>query len=575
MSLINGQSILSLLILLTALPYSIQQSTNYEGSTELRVEGQHRMDSVMLMALLFLLLITVLTIWRFKVKRIRFIHETGLAMIYGLIMGALIRYTSHPNQTGLTYTCPVNTTNRTIPSELYVVRDNVTYAYKLSATYNNETPRVPQSQLVDRVVFDPEVFFYVLLPPIIFYAGYDLRRRHFFRNFGSILLFAMIGTTISCFVIGGIMYAFVSRIRSVNGFNFVDCLLFGAMISATDPVTVLAIFHDLHVDSKLYALVFGESVLNDAVAIVLYSSILTYSPYSAEGEGVFDAGALFRSIGIFIGIFVGSFVVICIHVLLLTLINVHITKLTSIKEYPLLETAIFAIMSYSTFLVAEALGLTGIVAILFCGITQSHYTYKNLSDESKKRTKQLFEVFNFLAENFIFSYMGLSFFVFPYHRWYMGFIAFAFLAMFVGRLCNVYPLSFILNRARRSKIGYNLQHMMFFAGLRGAIAFALAIRNTSSESRQLMFTTTLMIVFITVLINGGATTQMLLLLKIRVGQEEEEEEEEESQKSLPEPMPNNPYAATSSSVGDRSALASVWINFDKGYPFKKDISLPI
>ncbi|EDV22043.1 uncharacterized protein TRIADDRAFT_11627, partial [Trichoplax adhaerens] len=493
-----------------------------EGSTELRVEGQHRMDSVMLMALLFLLLITVLTIWRFKVKRIRFIHETGLAMIYGkpfsmhCLYGGWRRHSLDCARRYASYNAleddPIGVFVSSKHSRLRL--DSSLAQPSLLDIHFQSSSSIRCSKFV---VFDPEVFFYVLLPPIIFYAGYDLRRRHFFRNFGSILLFAMIGTTISCFVIGGIMYAFVSRIRSVNGFNFVDCLLFGAMISATDPVTVLAIFHDLHVDSKLYALVFGESVLNDAVAIVLYSSILTYSPYSAEGEGVFDAGALFRSIGIFIGIFVGSFgigFVICIHVLLLTLINVHITKLTSIKEYPLLETAIFAIMSYSTFLVAEALGLTGIVAILFCGITQSHYTYKNLSDESKKRTKQLFEVFNFLAENFIFSYMGLSFFVFPYHRWYMGFIAFAFLAMFVGRLCNVYPLSFILNRARRSKIGYNLQHMMFFAGLRGAIAFALAIRNTSSESRQLMFTTTLMIVFITVLINGGATTQMLLLLKI-------------------------------------------------------------
>ncbi|EDV22044.1 uncharacterized protein TRIADDRAFT_11431, partial [Trichoplax adhaerens] len=469
---------------------------------EQRVEDQHQLYSILLMVLLFLSLLTTLTAWRLKVKQVRFLHETGLSMFYGGVMGVLIRYTSMPSETAIAYTFPINITNRTTPSTFYVQDNNITYAYKLSATYRNETPELPISELVDRVGFDPEVFFYVLLPPIIFYAGYDLRQKHFFSNFGSILMFAVIGTTISCFVIGGIMYAFVSKIQVINGFDFIDCLLFGAMISATDPVTVLAVFHDLHVDSKLYVLVFGESVLNDAVAIVLYRSILAYSPYSAEGVDTFNAAGFFRSVGVFLGIFLGSFAM-------------HFTKLTRIGKYPLLETTIFAMMSYSTFLVAEAMKLTGIVAILFCGIIQSHYTHKNLSLESQKRTKQFFELLNFIAEKFIFSYMGLSVFVFPYHRWNIGFISFAFLAIFAGRLCNIYPLSFILNRVRQNKISCNLQHMMLFAGLRGAIAFALAIRNTSSESRQLMFTTTLMIVFATVIFNGGGTGQMLSLLKIR------------------------------------------------------------
>jgi NhaP-type Na+/H+ or K+/H+ antiporter len=86
--------------------------------------------------------------------------------------------------------------------------------------------------------------------------------------------------------------------------SIIPSLLFGSLISATDPVTVLAIFHDLHVDHDLYSLVFGESVLNDAVAIVLFRSV---DEYSGEGDN-FDAGSLFISVGSFIGIFLGSFV---------------------------------------------------------------------------------------------------------------------------------------------------------------------------------------------------------------------------------------------------------------------------
>ncbi len=88
-------------------------------------------------------------------------------------------------------------------------------------------------------------------------------------------------------------------------------------------------------------------------------------------------------------------------------------------------------------------------------------------------------------------------------------------AIFVGRVVNIYILSFILNLGRSKKISFRFQHMLMFAGLRGAIAFALAIRNTQDEVRQLIFTTTLVIVMVTVLFNGGLTTLALQCLKIK------------------------------------------------------------
>lgn len=113
-----------------------------------------------------------------------------------------------------------------------------------------------------KATFDPEVFFNIILPPIIFYAGYSLKRKYFFRNLGTILTFAIIGTTLSASLIGVLMYGFVQLMPSRSSFTFLDTLYFGALISPTDPVTILAIFSEKNVDVNLYALVFGESVLN-------------------------------------------------------------------------------------------------------------------------------------------------------------------------------------------------------------------------------------------------------------------------------------------------------------------------
>ncbi|KAF4020522.1 hypothetical protein G4228_012403 [Cervus hanglu yarkandensis] len=526
---------------------------------------QHQ-GAVELLVFNFLLILTILTIWLFKNHRFRFLHETGGAMVYGLVMGLILRYATAPTdiESGTVYDCGKLVFS---PSTLLInITDQVyEYKYKREISQHNINPHQGNA-ILEKMTFDPEIFFNVLLPPIIFHAGYSLKKRHFFQNLGSILTYAFLGTAISCIVIGLIMYGFVKAMvyadQLKNGdFHFTDCLFFGSLMSATDPVTVLAIFHELHVDPDLYTLLFGESVLNDAVAIVLTYSISIYSP--KENPNTFDAAAFFQSVGNFLGIFAGSFAMgsaYAVQLLFPLTPLCHLTKFTKLCEFPMLETGLFFLLSWSAFLSAEAAGLTGIVAVLFCGVTQAHYTYNNLSSDSKMRTKQLFEFMNFLAENVIFCYMGLALFTFQNHIFNALFILGAFVAIFVARACNIYPLSFLLNLGRKHKVPWNFQHMMMFSGLRGAIAFALAIRNTESQPKQMMFTTTLLLVFFTVWIFGGGTTPMLTWLQIRVGVDLDEDQKEEPSSHQ---ATNNLGKSTTKS--ESAWLFRMWYGFDHKY----------
>ncbi|XP_044740864.1 sodium/hydrogen exchanger 6 isoform X2 [Chrysoperla carnea] len=585
--------VINILVLVVLCNIPNVQTAQTDIALDAKAQLTHRLDSLNLLLYTFLLTLTVLTIWLFKHRRLSFLHETGLAVIYGLIVGALIRYagsTTHIVNVPVAPIKPFTDYNLTLPPDQlslnFPVPDsgqNKTYEYSFRGITT-----LQDNDLDLKATFDPEIFFNIILPPIIFHAGYCLKRKFFFRNLGAILTFAIIGTTISSFVVGGLMWTYVRLAHgtgAAQGFTFLDTLYFGALISSTDPLTVLAIFHDLHVDVNLYALVFGESVLNDAVAIVLSGSIQNYAERYQSGSGDFEPKAFFKAVGDFFGIFLLSLTIGA----LMGCITALMTKFTRVRDFPLLESALFVLMSYSTFLIAEASDLTGVVAVLFCGICQAHYTYNNLSDDSRTRTKQMFELLNFLAENFIFSYIGVSMFTFPKHHFDPLFILAGFCCAAIGRAANIYPLSYLLNLGRNPKIPANFQHMLFFAGLRGAMSFALAIRNTVSDARQTMLTTTSLIVIITVIVQGGAAMTLLKWFKIPIGIDDENEAlSYQGVRSIYNSLENttdgvsnvsgtgvvgaqgttnlpSPTSGSTTSQGDKAMLARVWGNFDSRY----------
>ncbi|KAF7488322.1 Sodium/hydrogen exchanger 7 [Sarcoptes scabiei] len=357
----------------------------------------------------------------------------------------------------------------------------------------------------EKATFDPEIFFNVILPLIVFNAGYSLKKKSFFRNLGAIIVYAFIGTAISCFIVGIILY-FVKFLMPITmkEFNISDCFYFGAIISATDPVTVLAIFTDLP------------------------SLIEQFKEHYQSGFVYAISHAASNFLKIFVcSLFQGS---------LFGMVTALLTKHTRLYEYPLLESSLFLLMSYASFLLAEVLELSGIVSVLFCGICQAHYTYNNLSSESRIRTKSLFAIANFIAENFIFAYIGVSMFTFPQHLWSTGFILATFASVIIGRALNIYPLSYLLNLGRTNKIPKEFQHILFFSGLRGAMAFALAIRNTLTAPRRLMLTATSMVSIISIIFCGSTIQPMLHYFQISTNVDESGNNDENEGKNEKNPF---------------------------------------
>lgn len=136
--------------------------------------------------------------------------------------------------------------------------------------------------MVNFLEFEPHLFFLLLLPPIMFQAGFSLDMSTFLRNVWTINMYAIFATIIASFVFG-ILFYYGSMLTQFK-FAFLNSLHFGCFISAIDPVATISIFNSLHVNEKVYMIVFGESTLNDAVAIALSDSVANINDQVLQGK---------------------------------------------------------------------------------------------------------------------------------------------------------------------------------------------------------------------------------------------------------------------------------------------------
>ena len=208
-------------------------------------------------------------------------------------------------------------------------------------------------------------------------------------------------------------------------------------------------------------------------------------------------------------------------------------KHSSLNHYPHIETCLVALAAYTSYFLSNGLSMSGIVSLLFCGITLKHYAYHTMSRRTQRATKYIFSTLAQLTENFIFVYLGLSLFTSApssepiTHYVKPLFILVTTVAVTFTRYAAVFPLSEMINffhkharGQRHEEIPHSYQMMLFWAGLRGAVGVALAA-GFPGDNAQPLRTTVLVVVVLTVVLFGGTTARMLEVLGIRTGVEDE------------------------------------------------------
>lgn len=201
------------------------------------------------------------------------------------------------------------------------------------------------------VSFDYQIFFNLLLPPIILSSGYELHQANFFRNIGTILTFAFAGTFLSAVVIGLILWLFAQIPGSLE-MTFVDAISVGATLSATDPVTIIAIFNTYKVDPKLYTIIFGESILNDAIAIVIFETAQKYKKTEATSYGFIS---FIEATGIFLLIFFGSLLIGVV----VGVATALLLKFTYVRRFPKIESCLVVLIAYATYFFSHGIKMSG------------------------------------------------------------------------------------------------------------------------------------------------------------------------------------------------------------------------
>ncbi|KAM7540916.1 hypothetical protein Aperf_G00000045447 [Anoplocephala perfoliata] len=365
------------------------------------------------------------------------------------------------------------------------------------------------------LILTPSLFFNFLLPPIVLDASYNLSNRTFADFLISILVYAVLGTLINFFIIGPLMYVLHvagAMERGLKDISLSNYLLFSALIVAVDPVAVLAIFQEIGVNLGLYYMVFGESLLNDAVTVVLYEIMREFA--SATSVSLREVGF---GIASFFTISLGGMAT----GLLMGLVSCILTRWESH-----LASILLILLALFSYFITNCVGWSGIIALICCGLMQSGYAFHNINMELATTLQEIVTQTAEISEAFIFLLLGIQVATTKL-QWSSGFCLWALVVCTFARAVSVIFLSQSLYylKINHIRVSCREQIIMIYGGLRGAVASSLAfllkdLSDVDEEVKKLIITCTLFIIAVTVGFQGLTMRPLVKLIRIRLEQKQ-------------------------------------------------------
>jgi CPA1 family monovalent cation:H+ antiporter len=350
----------------------------------------------------------------------------------------------------------------------------------------------------------PEFILGLLVPPLIFEATLNLPWPKLKADLGIVLAMAIGGTMLGTFIVAGI-------VRPVVDIPWLAAIAFGALISATDPVAVVAFFKTLGVEKRLNVLVEGESLFNDAVAIVVFSLAV---------------GAAADGTSLSLGPAIGEFLLVGLGGLAVGIVLGYVVSaivLAKVDDH-LIETAVTLALAYGSYLVAESFGtifnvgefhFSGILAVVAAGLMVGHVGLKNTSPTTRLTLENFWEFLAFLVNSFVFLLLGIEIDLTEIGV-ELGAVAVAIGSILISRLLIVHSFAAVYSRLRPERaIPVSWRHVSWWGGLRGAISLALALSFGTAFDPEVIATIQIMtfgVVLFTLL--GQGTTIAALIRKL-------------------------------------------------------------